>query len=461
MAGSRAIQCIGPSYHLADRKSAVQRTVNLYMREVEGVGEDLQVVLDSAPGLVEYADLGATVRGSYATDTRWFVAAGQQLYELTSGSAVSMGSLASTSGFVSMCHGRDQLVAVDGQNGYVLRLNTDDFAQITDSDWRGADHVVEIDGYFVFVDPDTDQFYLSAIDDATSLDALDFSSADKQPDNIVTHRVHKSELVFLGTTSGEFWVNSGDADFPFVRYNSTPMDVGIVGKRAVVGAADTLFWVGQTKSSRGIVYMLVGHQPVPVSDAAVHEALQAPGVDLSQCVLSTYQRGKNEFVCVNAPGMSTTWCYDAVTKQWHERARLDNGEFAPRQDEAFVLFGGQVYTYFGTKIYRVDPSAYTLAGDPLVRERTWPHLRNPSMEPIAFRGLELGCTTGYGGNISLTLSNDGGTTWGPPLLRSLGAIGQWMQRVRWLNLGSAHDRVFRLRCSEAVPLTIHQAAVDA
>jgi hypothetical protein len=58
MAGRRVIQCVGPSYPMPDRKSAVQRSVNLYLREVEGLGEDKQLVLDSAPGLEVYLDLG-------------------------------------------------------------------------------------------------------------------------------------------------------------------------------------------------------------------------------------------------------------------------------------------------------------------------------------------------------------------------------------------------------------------
>jgi hypothetical protein len=38
-------------------------------------------------------------------------------------------------------------------------------------------------------------------------------------------------------------------------------------------------------------------------------------------------------------------------------------------------------------------------------------------------------------------------------------IGRWMQKVRWMMLGTAYDRVFRLRCSDAVPFNLHAAAV--
>ena len=188
MAGRATLKAIGPSYMLADRKSAVQRAVNLYMSSVEGLGEDKQVVLESAPGLVRLVDIGGTIRGSYNAGGRWFVVAGAVLYEVTAaGVTTARGELKTNAGFVSMKHGRDQLVIVDGINGYVFALNTNTFSQITDSDWRGSGSVDELDGYFIFAAPETDQFYISAIDDGASLDGLDFSSADTSPDKIVTH----------------------------------------------------------------------------------------------------------------------------------------------------------------------------------------------------------------------------------------------------------------------------------
>lgn len=461
MAGARYLPCVGPSYQLADRKAAVQRAVNLYLGEIEGPGEAYTAVLRSAPGTVLHLDLGAAVRGSYATDDRWFVVAGSTLYELTTGVAVARGSLLTPTGFVSMKHGRDQLVIVDGPNGYVLRLNTNAFVAIIDADWRGSDWVEELDGYFIFVDPNTDQFYLSAIDDASDLNALDFSSADAQPDNIVTHRVLRRELFLMGSRSIEVWVDSGDPDFPLVRYNATPIDVGVMGVQAATLAADSLFFVGQTTRGRGLVYVMQGHQPVRVSTRAVEEAL-AGSSDLSQCSMWAYQISGAEFVAVNAPGLETTWVYDAAAKVWHERARLISGSWQPYPADHVVQFGGEHYASWESGIYRLDPEAYSLDGiGELARERTWPHLLNPGSELTQFRSLELACTTGYGGSITLEISNDGGITWGPPLLRSLGAIGRWMERVRWHFLGASRDRVFRLRCTDAVPLTIHGANIDA
>jgi hypothetical protein len=458
MAGRRVpVQCVGPSYPLADRKSAAQRSVNLWVQQIEGPGEDVQAVLRSAPGLVRYLDLGATIRGLFATDSRWFAVAGSTLYELTSGAAVSRGTLTTSSGYVRMKDGRDQLCIVDGTNGYVLTLSTNAFVQITDGDFRPSTWVDELDGYFIFATPNSDQFFISDLDNATSFDSLDFSSADAQNDNIVTFRVAKRELFLFGTRSVEVWIDSGNPDFPFTRYNSTPIDIGIVGARAAIKAADTLVFCGQTERGTGVVYMLEGHQPTVISTQAVEEAL-AGSSDLSQCSMWVYQREGNEFVGINAPGLETTWVWDAATRQWHERAEGTDAWVPLRLDEV-VCFGGTHYGSAGQYVYELDDDAFVIEGTPVVRERTWPHLRSPSLEPMPYRGLELLCTTGHGGQISLEISNDGGETFGNRLMRSLGTSAT--QRVRWLCLGSARDRVFRLRCADAVPLSIIAATVDA
>lgn len=463
MAGNRVVQCVGPSYQLADRKSAVQRTVNLFPRNVEVGGEPSSLVLDSAPGM-DPVFIFSAVRSIYATEDRIFIVAGAGFWEALTTNLdtwFERANLVTFEGFVSMRHNETQLEISDGANLYIFTLATNVFTHVSNPSWRGSTPWIEyLDGYFIFVAPDSNQFYLSAIDDGATFDALDFSSADASADKLVTLRVLKHELLLFGTQSTEVWVDSGGADFPFVRYNSVPIDIGIVGNRAAVRTTDSVFWVGRTERSIGQVYYLWGHQPIRVSDQAVEEAL-ASSTDISQCYSWSYLVRGNEFVGFEAPGMKTAWVYDVSSKMWHERARLVAGEYAGYSLQHVVLFNSLHYGLFNEKVCQVSMSTYDYAGEPLARERTWPHLVSPAFEPLTFRSVELACTTGKGGNITLEVSNDGGFNWGAPLIRSLGVIGRWMQRVRWMFLGSARDRVFRIKCSDPVPLTIHSATVDA
>jgi len=209
------------------------------------------------------------------------------------------------------------------------------------------------------------------------------------------------------------------------------------------------------------VYQMQGHQPLRISTQAVEEALSA-STDLSEAVMWSYMTTGNEFVGIKAPGVPSVWVYEFSTGQWHERCELSGTEFVGMRGESMVFVDGEHYTYSGSKIYRLDNSTCAIDGEPMLRERTWPHLVSPSMDPVRFAGLEVACTKGQGNvTMSLEISNDGGFNFYPPLIRSLGAIGRWMQRARWLWLGQAVDRVFRLRCHSTEKLTIHSANVEA
>lgn len=458
MAGLRVINAVGPSYQRSDRKTGVQRSVNLRLRATEN-----GFVLESIEGLRTLVTLPATIRGTYATDEgRWFVVAGSKLYEVTSdGTYTERGALASSSGFVSMKNGLYQLLIVDGPNGYVFTFATNTLAQISDPDWRGSQWVEELNGTFVFVpDDQPDQFYISAIDDGSTFDALDFSSSDAQPDNIVTHRVMKQELYLFNKRSTEVWIYDGSADFPLVRYNSTPIDIGCVGLRAAVVTSDSMFWIGGTDKGDGLVYEMRGHSPMRVSQDAVEQAI-ADCEDISEARMWCYQIDGAEFVGLDAPGMPTTWVYNLATQQWHEQARLVSGQWAQWPVDQVTYFDRTHFATSDATLYVLDKDVDTIGDESMSMERTWPHLMAGNLEPIKYRGLEVSMTTGNGGEVTLELSNDGGYVWGSPLRKSLGAIGRRMERIRWLGLGSAIDRVFRLRWNNAGPTTIYSASVDA
>ena len=462
MAG-KPINPAGPTYHLPNRKAAVQRSVNAYIQKLDTA----EYMMAATPGEVQVANLGAEVRGSRNVIGRWFVVAGTTLYEMINAGGsppawtpTARGTLLTGTGIVGMANNATQLAIVDGANLYIFNLQTNILTQITVPGWQGSDDVRELDGYFIFVDPGTEQFYLSAIDDGTQLDALDFSSADSSPDNIIAFRVSHRQLVLFGAgDSTEIWIDSGGAAFPFVRYNSYTLDVGCVGPRTVTNAADTLFWIGRTVRGTGIVYMLAGNQPQRVSTIAVETALQA-STDLAGATMWAYQIEGHEFIGINAPGLETTWVYDAATQMWHERGEWSAG-WQQLRSRFYTSVESEQYGGDSTgSIVRLDPDAHTLNGRPLVRERTWPHMVSPSLEPITYTGVELALSTGAGGDITLEISDDGGYAYGPPLLRSLGAAGRTMQRIRWLRLGASRNRVFRLRQSSPVPYALFAAAVD-
>ena len=92
---------------------------------------------------------------------------------------------------------------------YVLDTNTDTLTQITDPAFCGSPRVDYLDGYGVFVKPNSQQFYISALNDFSSFDALDFASDEADPDNLVTFIVDHRELILFGERTTTVWFNNG------------------------------------------------------------------------------------------------------------------------------------------------------------------------------------------------------------------------------------------------------------
>lgn len=459
----KPVPFVGPSYTLANRKADIQRSVNLILIRLEAAGK-AQFILDSVPGLAGFSTLSGACRGGIAIDDRAFVVFAGSMYEvLSDGSLITRGSLSTTTGMVSMAYGITQLVIVDG-GGYVLTLADNTFVTITDPDFPGADTVDFMDNFFVFSkDRQGQQFQLSAINDATMEDALDFASSESQPDPIVSHVVIQAGLLIFGTLTCELWVDTGAQDFPFERSRGSGFQVGLMARSTLKRLDNGCAWVGRDETGAGIVYRLNGGSPQRISTQAVEQAIQA-STDLTQATAYAYQDNGLTFYAINAPGVASTWVFEVSTAEWSERADLDlSGQFKASRGVAHVYaFGKHLIGGDDGMLYSLDPTVYRNGSDPLVRERTSPHYATPGLFREFFSSFALDCTTGEAGQgidpqAQLSYSDDSGASWGNPIFRSIGKVGQRLARVLWTRLGSGRDRVWKLRFSDNAPFSIINA----
>lgn len=420
-------------------------------------------ILQSVPGLAVFANLGAEIRGLFVAKNRLFVVAGSGLYELASdGTASNRGTLLTNSGPVDFAWGTTQLVLVDGDNGYVLRLSTNVFGQIVSDGWLGSNRVAYLGGWFIFTQPDAQVHYVSAIDDATSLDALDFASAEESPDNIVAHLVDHSQAIFFGELTTEFWSLQGDPDYPLSKDTGTSLEVGCAACFSAQKIDNGVMFLGRDRNGSGIVYRLVGNQPQRVSTLAVEQSLQS-STDISAAAAWTFQLHGRTFYCLNAPGVSTTWCYEVASGSWFEWCDLVDGQFAPfRATYHAYAFSKHLVGDADGYVYELDETVNTFAGDPLKRTRISPNDASPGLDRQFFNEFVLDTNVGEASQgqtvtVELSWSDDGGATWGNPVQRTW-VVGEYAKRLQWNRLGTARDRVWRVDISDDAPFSIVSGA---
>ena len=462
-----ALPFVGPSYTLATRKASVQRTVNMHLVPME-TAEKARFILDSVPGLILWATLGAAVRGAFNADGRCFAVAGSTLYELSSnGTSTNRGTLATSTGVVDFAYGLTQLVMVDGANGYVLTLSTNAFAQITDADFAGATRVAFLDNYFIFSGNNGQQYQVTGINDATTIDGLDFASAESQPDDIVGHIVLQDDLVLFGELTTEFHGNLGASDFPFERHKGVGQQIGLAAVHSAQSIDNGIYWIGKDKNGAGIVYRMEGRGPRRISTQAVEQALQA-STDLSAAWAYCWQENGLTFYAINAPGLTSTWVYEVSVGQWFEMAELGAlGQFEAHRGTCHVYaFGKHLVGADDGKLYQMSRTTYQNAGDALVRERTSPHEAVPGRVRLFFKPFFLDATTGEAAQgddpqVELSYSDDSGASWSNAMLRSLGRVGERFARLVWNRLGASRDRIWKVRFSGNAPFAIVDAGADA
>lgn len=121
---SVSVPFVGPSYTLANRKADVQRSVNLYLEQVESGSGKAQSILKSVPGLSTYqGTITGEVRGFCGRlDGYAFAVVDNDVYQLApSLSTIATNLLSTSTGPVSMALGRDEIVVVDGST-HIYRI---------------------------------------------------------------------------------------------------------------------------------------------------------------------------------------------------------------------------------------------------------------------------------------------------------------------------------------------------
>ncbi|KKL66623.1 hypothetical protein LCGC14_2143130, partial [marine sediment metagenome] len=217
---------------------------------------------------------------------------------------------------VSMSHNdaaTPELVIVDGTNGWIYDT-TNGLRQITDEDFFSADVVDFQDQYFVFNRAGTGQFFLSNLNAGSVYTATDIATAEGDPDRLVALISNRRELWLFGAETIEIWYNSGNADFPFSRFEGGFLERGCAAAFSIAEDDNSIFWLAEDR----IFYRAEGYTPQRISQHGIEEALRKYKVVSDACAFIYTMGGHKFYVCTFA-AEDATWVYDITTGLWHER----------------------------------------------------------------------------------------------------------------------------------------------
>lgn len=424
-------------------------------------------------GLVQQVNRGSHTKGSIP----YFVNGGA-LYSLDRSidvdgnevfSTTSLGAITG-SGRVSMADNGTQLfILVPGGNGFIYNESSGaPFQQITDTDFTANGNpqsVVFIDGYFV-VTTDTKKFIVSSLNDGLSWNALDFGSAEADPDDIAGAVVHSNQLFIFGSQTIEVFRNIGGAGFPFQRVNGLVIPKGLSSQFAAIQANNTFMWIGAGVNESPAIWQFTGNGATKVSTTAIDNALQRfTDTEIGEAFAWSYAQKGAYFVGFTVGDRS--FVIDTITGRWHTRAStIDNSQERWRANSITsgygrVLIGDAIDGRVGD----LDVDSFMEYGEIIIRTVTTQPFADLG-EPLYLGSIELTIESGVGDlvtiNPQMRLSwSDNGKTFSNELLRSMGKIGEYNRRVTWRRLGRIpRFRVLRFEMSEPVKPVIIKAEAN-
>ena len=459
------------SYVSRSGMMAGERCMNLFP-ELVPMGGKTRSALVPAPGLTSFASLSTGPgRGIFAQDGRVFTVYGTTLWELyQNGTSTNRGTVAIDANpvtFDTNGDGGGQLLITSGDLGYIFTLSTNVLTQPVANVTFGG----QIDGFFTALDADTSTLRISA-----SLDGATWTQSAQRTafsDPWLAMITVEREAVLIGETTGEVWHNAGRSPFPFALRSGGEVQVGILAPFSLARFGGSCAWLGRTEHGSYRVFWMNGYTPVPISTPGIDWIIQTyvDGGSANNALGWSYEREGHQCYVLHFPD-ERAWVYDLSTNQWHERGYWDTSvaRFTGYRPLFHATAWGRnlVCDSDGTDVYSLSSTTYTDAGGAaLLRQRRTPHQSQENAR-LCFPYFELECQKGVGltsgqGSaplVGLRYSNDGGNTWGERRDRSVGARGNYTQRVRWDLCGSGRDRVWELSSSDPVATVWFDAYTD-
>ena len=386
----------------------------------------------------------------------------------------------------------NQIVLVDNSPlGYQINMGSRQMTQIVDTTglFTGSTFASFFDTFFTFNQIGTNNWYAS-LSEQVAFNALDQASKGTYGDPIQGIIASQRNLWLVGTMTAEPWFNAGDPIFPFEEVFGQFVPHGTIAPYSICATDVNAFWLSQDKDGRAIFLMIEGYGAKRVSTFALEdEWLTYP--KLEDAITYTYQQGGHTFVVIHFPSANKSWGYDLATKQWHQRAWIDNNGTLNRERVAFHAFAYDTNVgmdWATGQIYALDQNTFTDAGQPIAFIRSFPHvvdemkqvtipalvidmqtgaMPNTGEVPQFLSPFSAGFSSGFGPltevdvpQIGVRMSKDGGATWGNYRMKSMVSAGKDRSMLRWRGWGMGRDCVVEVAWSAPFSTGLNQAFFD-
>lgn len=379
---------------------------------------------------------------------------GMSLVSVSSSNEVTNHGTITGGGRVSMAtNGRYLVIVVPGKTSYAFDNTDNSLTPITNENFRLAGSVVFKDGYFVFSSYDGTVFFNSALNNPLEFDALDFGSAEINPDKITGLHVNHNELFVAGYETIELFQNVGGSGFPFQRIPGANIQKGVRAPFSLVEFDNTFCFVGGGLNEKPAIWKVTGSSSAQkISTDAIDRVIQSFTSEEIEASFALTFSDRGQFLALftfeSANKSSRTFVYNATASAYMQASvwfELQSGAKDNRfrvQSIAYAYGKLMVGDSLGGTIGELDYNTLNYYGDDIWRRSVTSPFNNQGL-PIFAGDFEatfesgVGLTNGNGSDpkVALDFSDDGGRTFSYSTNRSIGKKGKYGQRAVWTRQG--------------------------
>jgi len=445
------------------------KMVNCFMEKEEGEG----VAVIKRPGTSYQSTATGTAQGFFKFNGAPYFIVSDTAYPFsppTQGAGIAIPSVSNPGQFFTSIDSQSSpyKTVIQNQEGELWTFNGSTFTKVTDTNYVSLNPtfgIAYLDGVY-YAMTQSGKLIGSAINDATTWPALDFTQADIEYGAGVTATRHLNYILAFYQQGLQVYYDanaapngSGIALNPVL---SASFRTGAFNAATVSEINDVTYFVGSTPLYGRSVQMLNGLTMQKISDPFIERILNNTTLQFTSLHIWSFgiQILGHSFYVLNLPPLNLTLVYDISTGVWSTWSSVVGGVEQYFVGRGYLSYQGYPFGDFTQdtttgRILSIDPSLYTDATGNINMTCVTPNYDWGTLNWKRFAAMQQIADTQTAGTVvNVSYSDDDYQTFSTPRQIDMSTVRKQMR-----NCGSSRRRAWMLQYTGNTPMRLNEMKV--
>ena len=309
------------------------------------------------------------------------------------------------------------------------------------------------------------EIYTSDPNNPTVWNALNFITAEAEPDGLVGIVKHLNYVLAFGQWSTDFYYDAGSyPGSPLAIATPYHIELGCANGDSICSFEQTTVWIGTAKEQGPSVYSIMGVSPSKISTPFIDRILN--NSTLTDVIAYPLRINGHTFYILTLADLNQTLVYDLNEKQWYQWTMYaigdsDSGVNGIYAEQYFrpSYFAGVGETYFlldddNGKLYTLSDTYYNDDGAPIYYRSITPIMDSGTTKRKFYHSVEI-----VGDKIPATMNirhtSDDYKTWS-----NYRQVNLNNERPQVHQAGASRRRAWEFLCTDNQPIRLEAAEID-